>query len=174
MHHGSFYGNNFSINMHNNPLTYVLSSTSFDATGHCWVASLANYNFALSYWSGNMNVDCGCSLPHSEGEHNQHIEAGSVCALISLKAQGTTLIEAYSCTIQVTETLDIQNDPKAILVEDWIIAQRKDPVISEIKYLTSKYKLKGCKVYSQGQQIIKQYLEQCSHLVLCKGSYTGK
>ena len=41
----------------------------------------------------------------------------------------------------------MQKDPKAMLLGDWIISQGKDPAISEIKYLISKSKLKGCKVY---------------------------
>ena len=56
-----------------------------------------------------------------------------------------------------------------MLVEDWVVGQSKDPAIREIKQLISKNKLKGHKVYSQDPQIIKQYLRQCSHLVLCKG-----
>ena len=36
---------------------FVIYMDKLDATGHCWVASLANYNFALSYQSGNMNPD---------------------------------------------------------------------------------------------------------------------
>ena len=40
-------------------------------------------------------------------EHDQHIEADSVHALISQVAQGATMMEAYFCNIQVTETLDI-------------------------------------------------------------------
>ena len=60
----------------------------------------------------------------------------------------------------------MQKDPKAMSLEDWIVAQSKDPAIREIKYLISKNKLKGCKVYSQDPQIIKQYLRQHSHLVL--------
>ena len=35
--------------MDNNPLTYILTSVKRDATGHQWVAGLANYNFALTY-----------------------------------------------------------------------------------------------------------------------------
>ena len=54
-------------------------------------------------------------------------------------------------------------------VEDLIVAQSKDPGIRETKCLISKSKLKGHKVYSWDSQIIKQYLMQCSHLVLCKG-----
>ena len=54
-------------------------------------------------------------------------------------------------------------------LEDWIIAQSKDSVIREIRYLISKNKLKGNKVYSQDPWIMKQYLRQHSHLVLLKG-----
>ena len=41
------YGNNFIVYMDNNLLTYILTSAKLDATGHHWVGSLANYNFAL-------------------------------------------------------------------------------------------------------------------------------
>ena len=70
-----------------------------------------------------------CSIPHSE-----HIEADAVHAVISHAMQGTTLIEAHSCNIQVTETLDMQEDSKAMSLEDWIVAQSQDPVKREIKY----------------------------------------
>ncbi len=41
----------------NNPLTYVTKTAKLDATGHRWVASLANYNFKLVYRSGTSNRD---------------------------------------------------------------------------------------------------------------------
>ena len=78
-------------------------------------------------------------------------------------------MEAYFCNIWVTETLDVQKDPKVILVEDWVVDQSKDPTIRESKYLINIYKLKGLKVYSHDPQVTKQYLRQCSHLVLHKG-----
>ena len=43
----------------------------------------------------------------TKGEHDEHIEANSVHALISQVVQGTTLMEAYSCHICVTNTLDM-------------------------------------------------------------------
>ena len=52
-------------------------------------------------------------------------------------------------------------------VKDWVVAQSKDPAIGEIKYPINIKKLKGCKVYSWDPQVTKQYLRQCSHLVLC-------
>ena len=99
--------------MDNNLLTYVMTRVKLYATGHCWVASLVNYNFTLSYWSGKMNVDTDALSHILRKEHSQHIEADSVCALISYATQGTTLIEVYSCNIKVTETVDIQEGSKS-------------------------------------------------------------
>ena len=108
--HEHLNGNTFVIYKDNNPLIYVLTSVKLDAAGHHWVASLANYNFTLTYKLGKTNVDADILSYVAREEHNKHIEANSVCALIS---QGTIIIEAYSCNIQVTETSDMQKDPKA-------------------------------------------------------------
>ena len=58
-------------------------------------------------------------------------------------AHGTTLVEAYSCNVQVIESIDMQEDPKAMSLKDWIIAQCQDTALSEIKYLTNKISLRG-------------------------------
>ena len=34
---------------------YVLKNAKLDATGHCWVAQLANYNFTVLYGPGLSN-----------------------------------------------------------------------------------------------------------------------
>ena len=49
--------NNFVIYTDNNPLTYILTSAKLDAMGHCWAASLANYDFASCYHPVKINVD---------------------------------------------------------------------------------------------------------------------
>ena len=64
-------------------------------------------------------------------------------------------MEAYFCNILVTETLDVQKDPKTMSVEDWVVAQSKDPMIKEIKYHFNNNKLKGCRVNSWDPQITK-------------------
>ena len=43
--HEYLYGNDFAIYTDNNPLTYILTTAKWDATGHRWVAALAAYNF---------------------------------------------------------------------------------------------------------------------------------
>ena len=63
----------------------------------------------------------------------------------------------------------MQKDPKAMSLEDWIIAQSQDPAIREISTLLAQINKKGCKVYSQDPQLMKLYLRQHSHFVLCKG-----
>ena len=40
-----FYGVEFAVMTDNNPLTYMLSSSKLDATGHFWVVQLAIYCF---------------------------------------------------------------------------------------------------------------------------------
>ena len=47
--HEYLYGLTFNIYTDNNPLTYILTTAKLDAASHCWVASLANYNFQLYY-----------------------------------------------------------------------------------------------------------------------------
>ena len=39
----------------NNPLMYMMSTPNLDAVGHCWVASLAGFNFTIEYLRGADN-----------------------------------------------------------------------------------------------------------------------
>ena len=55
--HEYLYGGHFEVYTDNNPLTYILTTAKLDATGQRWVASLANYNFRISYKSGKLNVE---------------------------------------------------------------------------------------------------------------------
>ena len=50
--HDYLYGANFVVVTDNNPLKYILIPAKLDATGHRWLAALANYNFSLTYRSG--------------------------------------------------------------------------------------------------------------------------
>ena len=57
--------------------TYVLTTAKLDAASHCWVTSLANYNFRPHYRAGKVNIDVdallrvswsGC-MPDNSGTH---------------------------------------------------------------------------------------------------------
>ena len=90
-----------------------------------------------------MNVDADALFYIPKEEHDQHIEANSGHALIFQVEQGTNLMEAYFCNIWVTETLDMQKDPKPMSVKDWVIDQIKYPAIREINYLINNKSWKG-------------------------------
>ena len=55
--HKYLYGLTFNVQTDNNLLTYVLTTAKLDAASHCWVTSLANYNFRLHYRAGKANID---------------------------------------------------------------------------------------------------------------------
>ena len=46
----------FLVKTNNNPLTYIMSTPNLDATGHCWVSTLAKYDFWLEYQKGQDNA----------------------------------------------------------------------------------------------------------------------
>ena len=56
------YGNQFDLYNDKNPLTYVLSTMKLDATGHRWIAGLANFNFIIYYWSEKSSVEADALL----------------------------------------------------------------------------------------------------------------
>ena len=69
------YGNTFAVYSDNNPLTYVLTTTKLDATGHQWIAKLAKFNFTTHYYLGKSSVytDALSQIPW-----DQNIEMGAV------------------------------------------------------------------------------------------------
>lgn len=52
-----FHAPHFVVYSDNNPLTYITKSAKLNATGHRWVAELADYRFTLTYRPGTANRD---------------------------------------------------------------------------------------------------------------------
>ena len=52
-----FYASNFTVYTDNNPLTYVMTTAKLNATGHRWVAALADFNFNVKYRPGRVHRD---------------------------------------------------------------------------------------------------------------------
>ena len=52
-----YYAKSFTVYTDNNPLTYVLSTAKLNATGHRWVAELADFTFTIKYRPGKINQD---------------------------------------------------------------------------------------------------------------------
>ena len=80
--HEYLSGGQFDVYTDNNPLTYILTSAKLDATGQCWVTSLANYDFRIFYKSGKSNVesDALSCIPRAS---DILIDSPSVKAIIS-------------------------------------------------------------------------------------------
>ena len=103
----------------NNPLTYMLTLAKLDTASHCWVTSLANYNFWLHYQAGKMNMDVdallrvtwlGC-IPDSSGTH-QKVPAAAVRAVQEAALEGPiNPKEAYSCDLHILERPVQSNRP---------------------------------------------------------------
>jgi hypothetical protein len=66
-----YYAKSFKIFTDNNPLTYVLTSAKLNATGHRWVAEIADYNFTIKYRPGaaNKDVDALSRMPMDIDEY---------------------------------------------------------------------------------------------------------
>ncbi len=52
-----FHVPHFEVYTDNNPLTYILTTAKLNATGHPWVAELADFNFTIKYRPGRCNAD---------------------------------------------------------------------------------------------------------------------
>ena len=50
-----YFAPHFTVYTNNNPLTYVQSTAKLNATGHRWVAELADFNFDIKYHLGKLN-----------------------------------------------------------------------------------------------------------------------
>ena len=124
--------------MDNNPLTYVLTTAKLDAASHCWVTSMANYNFRLHYRAGKANIDAdtllrmfwpGC-MPDSSGTHPK-VTATAVQSVQEAALEGlVSSIEAYSCDLHVLHAIQDSRQVTYMTLEDWHQAQEVDPVLS--------------------------------------------
>ena len=131
------YRSTFNVHTDNNPLTYILTTAKLDAASHCWVASLANYNFRLHYRASKTNIDAdtlsrvswpGC-MPDSSGTHLK-ITAAAVQAVQEAALEGqVSPIEAYSCDLHVLDTVQDSQLVTCMTIEDWCQTQEVDPVL---------------------------------------------
>ena len=109
----------FNVHTDNNLLTYILTVAKLHAASHCWITSLANYNFRLHYRAGKANIDADAlsrvswpwCMPDSSGTHLK-VTAAAMQAIQEAALQGpANPIEAYSSDLHI---LDILQDSKQI------------------------------------------------------------
>ena len=66
-----YYAEHFTVYSDNNPLSYVMTSSKFNATGMRWVSELANFKFDIKYRPGKISVDCDY-LSHNPVQNFEH------------------------------------------------------------------------------------------------------
>ena len=136
--HKYLYGSTFDVHTDNNLLTYVLTTAKLDAASHCWVTSLANYNFRLHYRAGKANIDADALLRVSwpacmPGNTSTCIK---VTAAAMQAVQETALlgparpIETYSSDLHVLDIFQDSSQVASMTLKDWCQAQEADPILN--------------------------------------------
>ena len=67
----------FLVKTDNNPLTYIMTTPNWDATGHRWVGALAKFNFWLEYQKGWDNI-----VAEALSQITTHLDPEAIQAII--------------------------------------------------------------------------------------------
>ena len=138
--HEYLYGLTFNVYTDNNLLTYVLTTAKQDAASHCWVTSLANYNFRLHYRAGKTNIDVDAlsrvswpeCMPDNLGT-SLKVTATAVRAIQEAALEKPVCpIEAYSYDLHVMGAIQDSKQVAQMTLDDWQQAQEVDPVLGII------------------------------------------
>ena len=70
----------FTVFTDNNPLTYILTTAKLNATGHRWVAELADFDFSIKYRPGKIHKDADTMsrLPLKVDDYTEQIPQDEV------------------------------------------------------------------------------------------------
>ena len=175
--HKYLYGSTFNVHMDNNPLTYVLTTAKLDAVSHCWVTSLANYNFRLHYRAGKANIDADALsrvswpgyMPDNTSSHIK-ITAVAMQAVQEAALQGSASpIEAYSSDLHILDVLQDSKQTASMTLEDWHQAQEVDPVLSLVIARLRDGMLGKPLSKAIDPTEVSQFGQEWNHLVLKRG-----
>ena len=126
----------------NNPLTYALTSTRLNATGHRWIAELSDFNFTVKYHPGTANRDADAltRMPFEQyiSECKEKVEPEWIKATVAANAQRqgeTVWFAALSSRPRgvkhiMDDTVTLQVQP--ITPKQLYQAQREDPAIGKV------------------------------------------
>ena len=136
--HEYLYGNTFSVVTDNNPLTYVLRNAKLDATGHRWVAQLANYNFTISYAPGSTNhvADALSRIKWPD------VTSDVINQLLQAHLDQVTPVESF-CYSHLALPDDLEQELEMSQTIHWAVEQDQDPDIGTVKKILSKKLVEG-------------------------------
>ena len=175
--HKYFYGSTFDMYTDNNLLTYVLTTTKLDAASHCWVASLANYNFRLHYWAGKTNIDADAlsrvswpeCMPDNLGT-SLKVTAAAIRAIQEAALEKPACpIEAYSYDLHVIGAIQDSQQVAQMTLDDWHQVQEADPVLGIIMKRLREGTLEQDWSKKTDSPKLSQYGREWNNLVLQKG-----
>ena len=153
----------FQVKTDNNPLTYVMTSPNLDATGHRWVAALANFNMSLEYQKGTDNKVADCLSRVTE-----RLDEKSVKALIERAKASGEGVRAEADDPQLVcedERLDeeVVLHTRALIArrfvfrnvadKHWVRSQQDDPVLCHVRGWMTRLK--------ESTQTLSEYLTGC-------------
>ena len=175
--HEYLYGSTFDAYTDNNPLTYMLTTAKLDAASHCWVVSLANYNFRLHYRAGKANIDADALLRVSWPEcmpdclsTSLKVNAAAIRAIWEAALdQPACSIEAYSCNLHVIGAIQDSQQVAQMTLDDWWQAQEADPVLGRIIKRLREGMLDQDWCKNTDSPKVSQYKRERNSLVLQKG-----
>ena len=129
--HECLYGAEFQVFTDNNPLTYILTTTKLDATGHRWVAVLSNYTFSISYKPGRNNTDVD-ALSRIQWPEAVDISSQTVHAVCEGVQVPHGKIETLCHGAQAVGVLSQDNMSSGMTSLELSQAQIQDPAICQI------------------------------------------
>jgi transposase InsO family protein len=153
------YATQVNILTDNNPLTYVNTTAKLDATGHRWIAALANFDLNISYRPGRNNSDADSlsrrpkdrlSLPNETMDRfadTLEITSAEVKAIGKrYETEGessTPWVEAISCSLHaINPEYDSENEVTKgmyrMTASDWRREQSKDIILKRLLFWVNK------------------------------------
>ena len=149
-----YHAPHFMVYTNNNPLKYVLSTAHLNATGHHWVAKLADFNFDIKYRPGKVNVDADvlshlpldiekyislCTCNASESTINAAVK--HVKAQVQFSIPWISAVTAHSLKVRPYEEFLHQKPKELLNMKSLLIAQEHDLAISTVvQYILSGHK----------------------------------
>ena len=152
--HDYLYGSKFHVLTNNNPLTYVLTTDTLDATGHKWLAALSAYDFDITYRTAQHNTDAdGLSRrPHEDGnikdpmkERQQRpteslllntrpqrqVDIVDASAVVNAVLDAQAIPAAGGLPIMDSAVLDQQPETEASRMPPLTVAEQRDAQLSD-------------------------------------------
>ena len=157
--HKYLCGGTFKVHSDNNPLTYILTTAKLDTTGQKWVTSLANYNFTITYCSGQHNIDADAlsRVPWNMASTDQPLLIKSAPMR---GTQGESSIPMIPPDLRVLSKIMQAQEKLQLTPYEWKQGQADDPDIGPIVELLKAKQLQQYKAKEDnpsGMSVLLKY-----------------